>query len=431
MLYIAAVLLVMSTSGFCMTYFVKIVVPIRKPLLYALLSVGCMDALWTANYVLYDGQQIIFSMLMYLISFVLLLCFVYPGCRFRAVLVQMILILLPLMISFTVGSLLIPAAEAKGIPMTEIVEVGGKYYLSLTVLLNFLTCILEYWTARLLKVLLGPGVEKNLLWFLTIPVTQVILMIFFVNLALNPSGFRGGPACVVLGVLLNLCSDSVCIWGYRKYQKMQRINQMLRETEHQLELQAEHFRNLQEDILSINEIRHDLKNQLQAAYYLLEQGNSQEVRQQLDVLDRKLSKKIGSQYCENLMVDAVLAEKSGVCREKHIDLKISTLVPQKTSVENAYLCSAFSNLLDNSILAVSSLEGSNGPIELHSDLQGEYLVIQCSNPSVRPKLQREQKLMREHGLGLQILEQIAQMGSGNFDTRYENGIFTAVLVIKR
>lgn len=431
MAYLAAVLFIMSTSGFCMTYFVKIVVPMRRPLLYALLSVGCMDFLWAVNYYFYDGQQIVITMFMYLTAFVLLLLFAHPGCRFRAVLVQMFLILLPLILSFAVGSLLMPAADAKGIPMEEFVKVGGEYYLTLTLLLNILTCILEYGTARLLKMILGPGVEKNLLWFLTIPVTQVILMIFFVNLALNPSGFRGGTVCVVLGVLLNICSDSVCVWGYRKYQGMQRTNQMLRDTEHQLELQAEHYRNLQEDIVSVNEIRHDLKNQLQAAYYLLEQGNSQEVRQQLDFLDRELSQKVGSRYCENLMVDAVLAEKDRLCQDKHITLKVSALVPQKTSVENAYLCSAFSNLLDNSIRAVSKLPDSAGPIELRSDLQGDYLVIHCSNPSDLPKTHREQTLMREHGLGLQILEQIAKMGGGNFETKYENGIFTAVLVIKR
>ena len=431
MLYLTVVLLLMSTSAFCMTYFVKIVVPVRRPLFYACLSVAIMDALWLANYVLYDGRQMVFSILMYLTSFLLLLPFVYPRNRFRAVLVQMFLFLLPMLVSFVVGSMALAVAEAKKISENEFLEVGGKYYLPMVLLLNFITCFLEYGAARMLKTLLSPSGEKNLLWFLSIPVTQVILMTLFVNLAFDPCGFQGATACVILGVVLNLASDAACVWGYRKYLKMHQVNGMLRETEHQLELQAEHFRNLQEDILSINEIRHDLKNQLQAAYYLLEQGNSQEVRQQLDLLNRQLSRKVGSRYCENLMVDAVLTEKAAVCREKHIDLQISVLVPQKTSVENAYLCSAFSNLLDNSIRAVSKLKSSAGPIELHSDLQGEYLVIKCSNPSDLPRAQREQTLMREHGLGLQILEQIAGMGKGNFDITYDNGIFTAVLVIKR
>lgn len=431
MLYLTAIVLILSSAAFCMTYFIKIVVPIRKPLLYACLSVVIMDALWIANYVLYDGRQMVFSVLMYLSSFFLLLAVTDSHNRFRAVLVQMFFFLIPMVVSFVAGSMAMAVTKAKGIPSSEMVVVGGKYYLPMALVLNLAACFLEYGAARMLKVILGPSGGKNLLWFLSIPVTQVILMTLFVNLAFDPTGFQGATACVVLGVVLNLASDAACVWGYRKYQKMQQVNSMLRETEHQLELQAEHFRNIQEDILAINEIRHDLKNQLQAAYYLLEQGNPQEVRQQLDVLDRQLSKKVGSRYCENLMVDAVLTEKAAVCREKHIDLKVSALVPQKASVENAYLCSAFSNLLDNSIRAVSRLKAPAGPIELHSDLQGDYLVIKCSNPSALPKTQREKTLMREHGLGLQILEQIARMGKGNFDISYESGIFTAVLVIKR
>ena len=431
MLYLTAVLLLMSTTAFCMTYFIKIVVPVRKPLLYAFLSVGIMDSLWLANYVFYDGRQMIFSILMYLTSFLLLLLFVYPRSRFRAVLVQMFLFLLPMIVSFVVGSMALAVAEAKKIPESEFLEVGGKYYLPMVLVLNFLTCFLEYGAARMLKTLLGPSGEKNLLWFLSIPVTQVILMTLFVNLAFDPCGFQGATACVILGVVLNLASDGACIWGYRKYQKMQQTNQMLRDTEHQLELQAEHFRNLQKDILSVNEIRHDMKNQLQAAYYLLEQGNSQEVRQQLDFLDRELSKRVGSRYCENLMVDAVLTEKERICQNHQITLHISALVPQKTAIENAYLCSAFSNLLDNSIRAVSKLKDSAGPVELRSDIQGDYLVIHCSNPSAPPAAQKEQTILRQHGLGLQILDQIARIGSGNFETKYEDGIFTAVLVIKK
>ena len=431
MLYIAAVLLTMSTSAFCMTYFMKIAVPMRKPLLYALLSVGTMDTLWLANYILYDGRQVIFNILMYLSSFLILLPFADTHSRFRAVLVQMFLFLLPMVVSFVFGSMAMAVTEAKGIPNREMLEVGGRYYLPMGLALNFVTCFLEYGAACMLKVILGPSGGKSLLWFLSIPVTQVILMALFVNLVFDPCGFQGATACVILGVVLNLASDIACVWGYRKYQAMQRTNQMLRDTEHQLELQAEHFRNLQQDILSVNEIRHDLKNQLQAAYYLLDQGNSQEVRQQLDFLDRELSKKVGSRYCENLMVDAVLTEKQRICRDKQIVLQVTALVPQKTSVESAYLCSAFSNLLDNSIRAVSKLPDSSGPIELRSDLQGEYLVIHCSNPSAQPKTPKERTLMREHGLGLQILEQIARMGGGNFETRYENGVFTALLVIRR
>ena len=432
MLYKLLLLLIMTPSGFFISWFLRIAVPLRRPLLYSLLVAAALDLTWVINQMILPQPSAFLNVITYPVLFILLYFFTERGYRFRAYLVQGILAVTPILLVYILASVVMPLAQASGMDPKEFSQVGGAYYLPMTLLLNCSSWAAMYGVAQLLRKILGPADEaKGLLWFISIPITQMMLIVLFINLAFLRSGFLGFYLCIFLGMVLCIASDVACILGYRKYVKMQGIRRQLQEAHHQLDLQAEHYRSLQSDILSVNQIRHDLKNQLQAAYYLLEKGNPQEVRRQLDLLNLQLSQKVGSQYCENLMVDAVLTEKAALCRSKQISLQISAPVPQHIALENAYLCSAFSNLLDNSIQAVCKTQPPLGPIDLSTDLQGAYLTIRCSNPACEPEKSKESSLLRAHGLGISILQQIAEMGQGTFYTDYQNGVFTAVLILKR
>ena len=428
----AIFLLMTSLSVFCMAYFVKIAIPVRKPLQYALLITGILETVCILTRWAVPENYSYILMFIYPCAFLLLFFYVDPGSYFRAFIIQMVLCVIPIVACGVLAALVLPIGTALGAGPEAFTDWDGRYYILMTLLANGFSCGAEWGAAHLLRTLLSPTRESRMvLCLLPIPITQVILITVFVNLFFSWYSFGVAVFFLFLGIGLSLAADAVCILGYRNYTRAQLTTQQLQEAKHQLEIQADHYGKLQRDILMINQIRHDLKNQLQAAYYLLQHGNSEEVEQQLDLLSEQLSRQVGSRFCENLMVDAVLSEKAELCREKNIRLEVSALVPQKTSVENTYLCSAFSNLLDNSIHGVLESEEPQGPIELSTDLQEDYLVIRCSNPAKPPKEEKNQSLLREHGLGQQILAQIAQLGEGHFQSDYENGVFQSVLVLKR
>ena len=253
-----------------------------------------------------------------------------------------------------------------------------------------------------------------MLWFLAIPASQLVLVNLVLRLA-SQGGAPGEPSgSLMAGILLTVAADVACLLAYRKFYRMQVLQSQVRQAEHQLAVQTAYYRDLQSRILAVNQIRHDLNNQLTAAYCLLDQGHTGEVRQQLDLLRDSIRERVGASYCENLMVDAVLKEKAEICRKKDIRLELSVFVPADISIESAHLCSAFSNLLDNSIQAVT--EPQAGPIRLESDMKGEYLVIRCSNPAVSVTRKENRDLLREHGLGLGILERIAGEHGGSLRT---------------
>ena len=287
-------------------------------------------------------------------------------------------------------------------------------------------------TSRLLGRLLSTPVKegKSLLWFLMIPLSQLILITMLTNLYFYKDDPINAPMLTGIAVLLCVGSDIACLFGFRKYKRMQQASIHLTEVQHQLDLQAEHYQNLQSDILKVNEIRHDLKNQLQSALYLIKQGNTREADSQLELLHRELCRKVGTRYCENPMVDAVLNEKARTCEENNIRLLVSAPIPPQVPIENAYLCSAFSNLLDNAMEGTLHSSNPTGPIDLSCDIHGDYLTISCSNPGNMPDKKKSTQLLRPHGLGLDILKEISRKYSGSFRTEWNDGIFKAYLILK-
>ena len=63
---------------------------------------------------------------------------------------------------------------------------------------------------------------------------------------------------------------------------MDELHRQLQTAEQQLNVQTDYYRQLQENILAVNQIRHDLNNQLTAAYRLLDEGQNEQVRRQLE-----------------------------------------------------------------------------------------------------------------------------------------------------
>ena len=432
MLNIILCVLALQPAIFCTGWFLKDVVRVRKPLTYTLLTSVLVNVGWVLNNLILPERNIFLEILMYpAIYFTCLMIYVDPAQRLRALLVQALYIYTPTVASLVMGMMILPIIRYTGADARDFLDMQGRYYPWISLLINT-ACVFFLWgESRILSLLLQPAKEsRSLLWFLFIPLSQIVLVTMYGNFFFLGSQYSGELSSFIFAVLLCIASDIVCIIGFRKYSRLQKAARELEETRHQLQLQTDYYRNLQTDILRINNIRHDLKNQLQSALYLMKQGNTPEADRQLELLNRELCKKVGSRYSENLMVDAVLTEKARACEEKNIRLLISAPVPQQVRIESAYLCSAFSNLLDNAVEGTLHSGHPEGPIDLSCDIQGPYLTISCKNPGNQPREKKNTDLLRPHGLGLDILREISRKYDGSFHTDWKDGIFQANLILK-
>lgn len=405
---------------------------ICRPRFFLIFSSVVGAVLWTLNnYLLAPGAANLDTVI---ILFLLLMppLFANKGSRLKAFFLMSVFLGIQIAVMYIVALFAFPLAEQLGYSPIILVDKYTSFGNAIMTVLCF--CInapLCYLSARLIdRFFSRKKMSVWLLCFLPIPISQAILINLLNRVIPLAGGFGNISAAFKLAILLSITADICFFIGASRIQQSQDLKEQIRIAREHLDIQAGYYRQMQENILTINEIRHDLSNQLQAAYYLLEQGESGWVRNQLDHLQDSIQNRVGPKFCANLMVDAVLSEKSKRCQEQGILLTVNANLPAELPLESSHLCSAFSNLLDNSIHAVSNGTTGKKEITLETTLRSSCLMIRCENPvsnQVSGRVSGDP--MRIHGLGLEILNRIAKIHSGSFETTQKNGLFTATLIL--
>lgn len=133
-------------------------------------------------------------------------------------------------------------------------------------------------------------------------------------------------------------------------------------------------------------------------------------------------------YCGNEMVNAVLRFKSRQCRENGIAVSIQVGFPETAGLTDRDLCSLLTNLFDNAIDACGKLPEQRRSIKLQISRHNRYLLIVMRNPAVPGHVFRGPR--QGHGLGLEIIKEIAEKYDGQLRCRFEEGVFRAEVVLK-
>ena len=430
MLHRMLLILSVQPTCFCALYYLHKVLPMKHPLGYCAASMGTMALLSILNQILLPRPVFLLNLILLFSSFFYLFFFADRQYRMMSLFTHAMIMALMMISANIAARVLIFLSPLVGIDPARLIRQEDPSHLLFSLAIGLMIIpVLLLFTSGLQRLLRSVHESRYLLWFLTIPFSQVTLLLMVVGHLEEINSIQVWVT-ILAGGLLCLAADIACILGCRKFHELEQMTLRVRQAEQQLNIQNESFRELQDNILKVNKIRHDLVNQLTAAYHLLEQGHPEEVRSQLDSLSSCVQDHIGTQYCENLMVDTVLQEKAALCSQKNIPLECSCLVPADLCIDSAHLCSTFSNLLDNCVAAAARYGPGAGPIRIRSDIRKGYLIITCSNPSVPPQQERKQDIMRRHGLGLEILGSLARLHQGSFQTEFRDGRFYVTMTLK-
>ena len=431
-------MLVILTNVICVTpstvvqlYLQSKTVPMRHPNRYIVLSSSILTGIWfTNNYILPEASSIGDTVTIFA-NFLLAWLFAERGYRLKSLVSMIVYMFCMILGNYLVGLAAFPIAESLGYSAEFLVD---KYHYAnalMCLICFFPVAALTYLAHLLLKRLWNtPGSFRWLLLFVPIPISQT-LMLNLLNRVIPLTGQTVGVSLAfILAAGFCFAVDACALIAIRKLQQSEQLKAQLHMTEEQLNAQTAYYRKLQDSILTVNQIRHDLNNQLQAAYHLLDTGANEQVRRQLDVLQDSIQNRVGPRYCSNLMVDAVLTEKARLCQEQDIRLDINANLPPELPIENAHLCSAFSNLLDNSIQGVLKGGAAEKNILLRTSVRSDCLIIHCVNSAAAPAKRHSRDLLRLHGLGLGILDRLASQYHGSLDTLYQNGKFDTTLILR-
>lgn len=431
MLLFLVTFLCIQPSNITMYLLLSRLVPIRRTKLLLCIVMVWANTIWVMNNYLMPTPLAALDIFSMLSTFLITTAFIEKNYRFMGFIYRVVFEITMLITAFVVASVVLPNAQRLGYDLVALTTVDYYPNAVMSLIVNCLGSSALYGVYRLLKRWQGP--EKPSLWmllFLAVPTSQFLLLNLSIRLLLPSEQYETGIIALAMGVLFCIAADAGLFIGIHKIQQGQKLQTHVHMVEEQLNVQATYYRQLQDNILAINQIRHDLNNQLQTAYHLLDQGASDQVRQQLDVLQNSLRDRVGPRYCASLIVDAILSDKARLCREQGIRLEVSTDLPANLPIENAHLCSVFSNLMDNAIQGVLDSGAEDKYIDLRTNLHQEYLTVHCINPA-KPGGARQTSgnLLRAHGLGLEILERLAKQYQGSMTCKQYSGIFEATLIL--
>lgn len=209
------------------------------------------------------------------------------------------------------------------------------------------------------------------------------------------------------------------------------LQTMLRHTEMRLQHQDELA------VLSgqMQGLRHDLMNHLQVIRALAQKGDTADITDYVDRIEKNGGLCTVTVHTGNPHLDALLSTKLAIAKEKGIQMRCDLQIPQELKIEMPDLCTIIFNMLDNAFEACARNKApENWTVAFRMQQNREMLLIECSNPSELKPVQRGERYQTTktaglHGIGLRQIAGIAEKYDGYFNGGYQNGVFCARVVM--
>jgi len=408
-------------------YAVTRMVPFKRPwtfvILYSLGGTGLRIALY---YLGLAGANDIVQMALMVAVIAVFSYDKLPTKLFAAVTIMSVMMVGELSLNFVVkGFGLGISADSTSIVITNM----GKF-LAARAMALIICGLLCYIAVLLWDRILGKSKPRAIWVFLAFPLTQLLLIWYAQVLAAKSGGALHDYVAITILTVASAIADCVMLkaldWEKRAEEAAGRAELL----ELQLDQQKEYYRRVMCDAEETARIRHDMRNEIQAAYSLLRAGEDEWAEKLFSELTDKVS--ASSYFCRNAVVNAVMSEKSEDCRAAGITLRHELDIRADIPIDEVELCSLIANVMDNSIKGCRESRAEEPYIDISAAENKGYLVLECSNSAKPPDTagKKPKNVRDEHGWGLSILENIAQKYDGKLDTGFDGGIYRIAVFLK-
>lgn len=193
------------------------------------------------------------------------------------------------------------------------------------------------------------------------------------------------------------------------------VSSKQKESEIQLEMQAEHYQDLAEKNRDIRRFRHDIKNNLLALDILLSDGKYDEAKKYIDSMNESVKETENRFSTGSYLADAILSHKSDEIKNDKIDIEFSGTVPSER-ISNNDLCTILTNSIDNAARACKELAPCK--IKVTSDETKKGCTLTVSNPVLKKveiknnSIKTSKKDAQNHGFGIENIKKVTEKYHG-------------------
>lgn len=240
----------------------------------------------------------------------------------------------------------------------------------------------------------------------------------------------------------------LCIFGiyklFTQLEEKERLKQQFYWLKQLQKTEAQYINELQDKSRELSKIRHDFDEHLLSIGLLIKQNTPEaleEAEQIITNVGRSLASVKVCQYTVNLLVNTVLDTKVNEAQQAGVTVCPSVNLPPKIDrIEAADLNSLLINLLNNAITACADLpDDADKTVHIKTAIKNNFLIIKTTNPFKEVFNDNQGKLLTtktnksEHGLGLQIIEDIVKKynGASKIELQEEQFIHTVFLNLQQ
>lgn len=192
---------------------------------------------------------------------------------------------------------------------------------------------------------------------------------------------------------------------------------------------------MEESAEDIRNFRHDINNHIMLLQQLIHNGNEKEVDRYINELaDIHQNLKIPYSATGNVVIDSILNYKLGSVSDPDLKLDVDVCIPTELSIDITDLSAILTNLLDNSLTAVSKVEKEKH-ISIKIIYQKGMLMINIINSYngeiqySKGKIVTTKSDVSEHGRGLNNVRNAVEKYDGLLDLTHDERIFTVKVLL--
>ena len=182
---------------------------------------------------------------------------------------------------------------------------------------------------------------------------------------------------------------------------------------------------------------HDMKKHLSTISYLAESANYQGIQNYISEWEKQPGMKKIPRYCDNNLLNVILARHSNICSVKDITFQVDVRVRTLQSLNDLELTALFENLLTNAEEAAEKAEEKEIELSVYARQESHSDVIAVVNtcdsaPIAHPSgLFQSSKTDKEHhGLGMKSARRVVTQKGGKFEAFYEEKEYRFFVIIE-
>ena len=218
-------------------------------------------------------------------------------------------------------------------------------------------------------------------YYLLFPLSQAILLVIsvmFIERHAEESIRPGYSLALLLAILLCVVADFFLFRSMHQLMEKAAAEERAGWFDYLLEQQELYYEQYQADLEDTSRIRHDIRNQLQTAYTLMDQHDRERALTILNEVSTQLEQH--PDYCPNRLLSALLAVKGSLYTQAGLPFQFDCPLPETLPFSDVTLCSVFTCLLDNAYRLASQCNQTPTPIILSARLTDEVLTLSCQSP---------------------------------------------------